>query len=1175
MYIKSLELENFKSFGGLKVIPFFPGFTAITGPNGSGKSNISDAILFTLGPKSSKVIRAGKLEDLIFDGGGEGQRSKKCRVSLVFDNSSREVPIDSDEIRLTRVIKRSSTSDNCYSHYYVNGKNSSLGGFEEILSSIGLYGHGFNLVQQGDINSIVRMTATERRKVIDLVSGIAKFDEDISKAEDKRLGVEGNMEMVKAVLDEVKAQAKSLKEQRDQAIRYEELKGEISRCRYLLLKKSISALEKDLERTRTEIGDHEREIAGIQDLISDKKEAKVQKELKYDQIEIEIAEMGGDEARKIKEELDQLRIEEARIKERIKNRLNEKVAALQELRTLDPKRAALERSIGESSKKIALVKGQLGEITSLLVQKRGYLEELKTDLSMSDGELLSLRRDSIKARERIAELDKAVEVKGLEVKSLKEKLETLRLRLAEREENLKQLNFEIKDTSWRIGEGKKHRGGIEQEIGELESTFMGIKKLLGTKAEELRDVEGELIKAREDYGSRPARLGPWDEIIGARDRRELKGVIGLVDELIDIEKAHEIPVRVAAGARMNCVIVKDDRAAESCITYLKKRGLGRVVFLPLNKMSPRKPGAKSILAERDRNSIGFVIDLAKFDDFLRNAMEYVFGDTVVVRDLGSARKLMGGVRLVTLDGELIEASGAMIGGTVRLPPSRAGARKQASKLAELTQRREALSQTVSDLKKKGDDLYLSIREKKIDRSSDRTDELSAELLKLSEERERKVALYKGEEKELAAMSSSISEGRRIFEKNEIDLLAAREGYKKLEEKLVTLTKGSKGEELRRAEDEVKRLETLGVELRSSNETAGNQMTLFEERLEELEKRVGELTERERDSSQEAERLGIEVKTIAGKIGAHEEVERKLIEHITDLSQRRDSLYRDLNDLELEIDKLDSRVRAHIDMMDELRLKIPLIEDQLLGMRGEIQTFPDFRDLNLDLDLSVDQIKRKMSKGEKELELMGPVNMRAIEDYERVVTKQGGLEDELEKLDKDRQRLIELVDEIKSRKVNGFFSLYWDIREEFCSVYEILSGGGSAEMVLENEQNPFLGGLVIRAKPKGKRTLRMESLSGGEKSLVALAFVLAIQKVRPSIFYLFDEVDMFLDAANAGSVAKLIKTRARQAQVIVISLRKSMVKEADNLYGVSMTRPGVSEMIGKISSEILEVEDKAR
>jgi chromosome segregation protein len=1162
LYIKSLELENFKSFGGLKTIPFLPGFTVITGPNGSGKSNISDAILFSLGPKSSKVIRAGKLSDLIFNGGGEGQAAKKCRVTLTLDNTDREISIEDDEIRLTRVIKQS--SDNCYSYFYVNGKSSSLGEFDDILSSIGLFSHGFNLVQQGDINSIVLMTPTERRKIIELVSGITKFDEDISKAQDKRLTVEGNIEKVRAVLDEVRAQAKSLEEQRNQAIRYGELKDEITRCRYLLLKRSIAALEKDMERTGEEIKSYEGEIERLRERRSEIEKEREKTESDYEKVEGEIAEKGGEDAKKIKEELDRLRIEKAKLNERLRNRTEERARALAELKSLDSTVAKLKRSIGDSSKVVELTESQLGDAVSALGAKEVELEELKSDLAMGDVELLGLRRDSIKLKERIAELEKGIEIKKLEVRSDGERLEELREKAADLEEEIRSIDFEIKDGEWRAEEEKKRREKVEAELKELEDELAEGQKLLNSKSQDLKAVEEELKRLKERYGERPTGLG--EEILRARDMGELKGVVGLVEELIEIGEEYRIPIRVAAGGRMNCVLVKDDGSAESCINFLKKRGLGRVVFLPLNKMVPRKPSAKSLLAVRDKSAIGFAIDLVKFDDQYRSALEYVFGDTVVVKDLKSARKLMGGVRLVTLDGELIESSGAMIGGTLKLPPSRVGAREIATRMADLNLKREELSAFTKELKSRCEELMLSIRQNKIDLSSGRME--IAPLSRLKEEREKKISLLQKDADEVKIKSSRLSEGKKELEEKEKILAKTKGDFENLERRLISISKGAGGEKLSKLEEEVKGLRTLKMELSSKLETEKSRFSLSEERFGEIEARAAELSNLEKSYLSEMEDIGKEVEGIEFEIEAHEKVEMELIRHISDLSQKRDSLYNELKDLEVEMEKISSRISAHIDMIDDLKLKLPPMEEQLMYKKEELSSFPEFKDLNY--ELSLDQIKRTLSKSEKELELMGPVNMRAIDDYERVASKRSGLEGELQRLDDDRRKLIELVDEITSRKIEGFFSLYWPISEEFQKIYRRLSDGGTAEMVLEDENSPFQSGLIIRAKPKGKRPLRMESLSGGEKSLVALSFILAIQKVKPSVFYLFDEVDMFLDGVNAENVSKLIKERSERAQVILISLRKAMIKEAHHLYGISISKPGVSEIIGKVTPELLEV-----
>ncbi|MCJ2512175.1 MAG: AAA family ATPase, partial [Candidatus Thermoplasmatota archaeon] len=437
MHLKEIELENFKSFARKTRIPLLEGYTAVTGPNGAGKSNISDAILFVLGPKSSRVIRAGRLTDLIFNGGKEKKPARACRVSLYFDNSDRLIPIDSDVVKLTRFVKLSDTAEGYYSYFYVNDRKSSLGEFDNLLANARISADGYNFVQQGDITRIVEMTNLERRRILDGIAGITRFDEDIQSADKERSSAEENINRLSIIRDEVKKQMKQLENDREGALKYKDLHDTLSTAKASLAVKKMEGIEREMSSYREQVTTYTQESSKAEERKKGFQTAFDEASTELTDVENEINERGGEEAREMKEKVDDLRIEIARAKDACTNS-EDMIESLKEARkahTEDLK--AVRGDLTSLEQRLEPLKKEHEEKTNILTKCRGELEAHQDELSKSDTKLNSLQKEVLELGVDIGSKEEKIHALRLEEDRLNERLSRAKIDIANLEETKK------------------------------------------------------------------------------------------------------------------------------------------------------------------------------------------------------------------------------------------------------------------------------------------------------------------------------------------------------------------------------------------------------------------------------------------------------------------------------------------------------------------------------------------------------------------------------------------------------------------------------------------------------------------------------------------------------------------------------------------------------------------
>jgi len=1168
MYLKEIRLENFKSFGSRVRIPFLPGFTAITGPNGSGKSNIIDAILFVLGVRSPKMVRAERLTDLIYKGNRDADY---CKVSLIFDNSDGSLP-GGDEIILTRKIRKAplpNNPSNYYSYFYINGKGASLNEFVDLLSSANISEN--SIVQQGDVTSIVEMGGVNRRRIIDEIAGISDFDAEIEKAEREREEVERNMEHIDIILGEIKKHIRQLKKERDDAVKYKQMMEELEKNKAMLSYKKKMEIEREINEVNKQIESYEKSKTDLENELRKLKDSYNQKNLAYQEIEDKLAEIGGEELNEIKIKIDSLKEEVIKSKEKI-NYYNMEIASTSgEIKEMESKIKKIKNEINQYVKRLHELNYERQEKKDEIDKLKAKIEEKKKNLQHSDEIAMNLGREIAKLRKEIEnEKDKLHELK-LEKDRLIQRKEGMQSAFNETMENKNALETELNEINEELSSIKKDKKERKIKRENLEKNLFELKKKEAEINGRIRQIDKEIIhfqreiaklRTKEDMASYSQAV---KAILEARDEGVIKGIHGSIAELGKVEEKYSKAIEVAAGRRIEAIVVENDGIAAKCIDYLKKNNYGRATFLPLNKIMVGKPRGKAMLAVRDENAVGFAIDLVKYDARYHPAFWYVFGDTVVVKNLDTARNLMGGVRLVTLDGEIIEASGAITGGSMSRKTT--FGMMDRDKINDLTKRlrdanfeQEELTKKIVEIKDSiaGIEDELNKLPLLVDKNSEKLEirkkEVESRLKSITSEFEKR-------KQEINEINQIIDEQDKKISNVEIKIGKNSEILKEKEEKLMKMAKKEVLNEIQEIKKKLEKLQEEERDLNSKIKTTEKEKEIVLSRLNEMNESMLEEKNKVEEMKTMLENEKKKYNENKNKLMTMKEIETKITGKAKELSIERDKIYREIIELENRIDGISTKIETAIDLISRAKARIPTLEmalAEVIDIKYEFKApLP-----------SIEEIKHKIKRMEEKLNAMQPVNMLALEEYERQDERRKKFEEDMERLTNQRKNLMKLEEEIKKKKKKAFYDVFNKVRENYRQIYARLAGGGDGELLLENEDNPFEGGLIIRVRPEGKRALHLNALSGGEKSIASLAFIFSIQAYNPSPFYVLDEVDMFLDEKNAGKVAKMVAENVQKAQFIVVSLRRTTLMQANHIYGVTISN-GVSTVIGNVNLKEIE------
>ncbi len=1167
MYIKEVDLKNFKSFGKSVRVPLRNDFITVTGPNGSGKSNIVDALLFALCLSNSRAMRAERLPDLIYRG-DNGKNPDFAQVTVRLDNTNRTLPLDQDIIEVSRKIK---VKDDKYaSSYYFNGKSCSQGELQDKLTKAGITPEGYNIVMQGDVTRIIEMTPVERRKIIDEIAGVSEFDEKKKKALEELDVVRERIGRVDVILEEVGVQVARLKEERDRALSYQANRDELRRQEAFLLLARLKESSTDLfgleeeQRGLQTKSEHllERSQSGKAELAS------LEERLKT--LSSEINHKGEDEQIQVKRRIEELKGEIAREAGRAEMAEKAAAEAEEQQRACFVQSGKVQQDLDEllekgrdASLRGASLRGELGDHMEILTSAKEKIAQADAAFSQLRDDLSGARqlREESKAhlgdfvRERDRLLDSARRG-GLEREELASGIKEASDALATSDHEAEQIKVELAALNNKALEMERDRDDLEgarlrsrREIAEIERE---LQKLQGDYAR----AEGR-IRASEDRSGYSKAV---EAIRSAMKRQMLPGLYGTIAELGNVGSSYSAALEVAAGARLQSVVAETDGDAAYAIDYLKRSQIGRATFLPLNKLDrgslPSKPNRPGV--------IDYALNLVEFDPKFFGAFWYVFRDTLVVETLSDARELMGRYRMVTLDGDLVEKSGAMTGGHYRSRMKFAA--EEGSRLVEF-------SEKISSAEKER-----SLQMDKLDSIEEEISRISRDVEELNKAISKKTFRLDEIQSARPRLEKSISERRERLVQMESESLTYKERLDSLEGEIRTVEtslkehqekisqieaslEGSEIPELTRqadaAEVEIKRLQERLAQIDAEILKDKIREDSNAERLKELQERRDALEAQKNESLERKKAAASKISELEEQLLASKAREAEIEVELHGLKGTRGELLdqvlgvqRSVDQAERERDRIEARLAATTAAAEEIRTSVQ-------GLRTEIEACGVDSTQEPPKSEIVAQKIKSLEQAMRDLE---PVNMLAIDEYDHVKTRHDILQQRRETLSSERASIVDKLERYDQLKKESFLTSFHEINKNFKEIFRELSKG-DGELILENAEDPLAGGMTIKARPAGKPFHRLEAMSGGEKSLTALSFIFAIQMFRPAPFYAMDEIDMFLDGVNVERVAKLIKKIAAQAQFLVVSLRKPMIQQSKYTVGVTMQENNISSVTG--------------
>jgi chromosome segregation protein len=1158
--INKLVLRGFKSFAKRTELVFDNKFNCVLGPNGSGKSNILDSLTFVLGRRSSKAMRAEKSANLIYNGGKKKNPSKDAEVSIYFDNTKKVFPLDDDEVSVSRIVKKKGNSV-----YKINGKTHNRNAVIDLLSRASIDPDGYNVILQGDIVKFVEMATNERREIIEDIAGIGEYEEKKQKAIRELDRVEERIGEANIILTERKTHLTELKKDRDQALEFKSILEDIQKYKATYLSLSIDKKKKDIEKEESKkeeynskIGRANLEIDKLRNVIKEKKNA-------IHKLNQEVERKGEKDQVKLNRELEQLKVDIATNKTKLENYENE-------ILRIKDRRKELEHDNKAINNKIDALERELKELTKTKLQREKELSQIEKDIDVFKKKN-KFGDDVIALEKEMTVLEKESEDKEEEIQKLRQDYQNTLREKDQIEFKVDALDEQMSRVSTLEKEQQSQLSDLKSKRKFLSTIDVDLRKLISEDSE----IAGEISESRSSLSVVQQKLAGLEaqhmKVVAqsAGDRailsvmnlkKETPGIFGTISELGSVKSKFATALERAAGGRINCIVVKDDGVAAKCISYLKKNKLGSATFLPLNKMRPLVV-ANSVRQLTSKPGVhGLAIDLVDFNKDYEKAFNFVFGGTLIVENISTARNLGVGVaRMVTLDGDSVETSGAMQGGFFQKRRAGGFAQKElTSSISELQERVASLEGKMS--------LFQSKRLK-----------LDAQITKTREEK----AALEGEIIKLEKSLHLDSDGLGDFQNKKKNL---RDLSEEVEEKVSDLmsTISSHNQDLAKIKIRRQELRNKINEMRNPRVLA--QLSAFEEKRTEIkgglikveteikslngniDTILGPDVKRSRDiivqNKKEEEKFVKIVAQMKDSINVQQQdlkekevVASKFMKQFKELFVKRDKLEQEVENFDKKIDGHEITVQGAEQKLNAINLDLGRFRAERVGLEKEFEPFSSVDIFKSKTD--VKDMQKTVVRLEMRKENLGSVNLRALEVYENVEKEYNHLLGKKDTLRIEKDDVLKLIEEIEISKKSIFMKNFEVVNDIFQDFFQKLTTKGKAYLELEDSNNPFNGGIEIKVKLSSKKFMDIKSLSGGEKTLTALAFIFSIQEYNPASFYILDEVDAALDKHNSEKLAHLIKNYAKTAQYLVISHNDAIISEASTLYGISMNEHGISNV----------------
>lgn len=1189
MYLKRIELAGFKSFADKTELEFVNGITAVVGPNGSGKSNISDGIRWVLGEQSAKSLRGGKMEDVIFAGSDARRAVNYGEVSLTLDNSDGSLPLEYNEVTVTRRVHRSGDSE-----YMINKQSCRLKDITELFMDTGIGKEAYSIIGQGRIEEILSTRSEDRRGIFEEASGIVKYKSRKKEARRKLDDTEQNLLRIHDLVTELEDQVEPLRKQSEVALHYKELKEQLKSKEISLYVHQIETLHKAWSESTAKLESLNQEQLKLSSVVS-KHDALLESDrLQLREIEKELDSL-HQSMLQISEEVEKCEGYSEVIKERIRHNEETSLAVKQTIAATDERIMSLSKEEVAIRSKAAELEERLKSLRLTLAAEEQRMQGVATGSTQDEEERLK--------GELLTVLSSAAQLRN-EIRYTQQQQEALQRRMERIDEE---------EAKWiqqqRALEAKKH--GLELQLNELVKEHDKLRTRMLQEADEARKLNGvieqttnQLRRYEQKLDSDLSRRDTLKEMQDAMDgfmlgvkeilkaaRRPqagIEGVHGAVAELIVVPQRIELAVETALGGALQHIVMENERTSRAAISYLKQRQLGRATFLPLDVIRGRRLNEmdKRIVSELD-GFVGIAAELVQTEDKYKEIVFNLLGNVLLAENLEQANRIAARCqyryRVVTLEGDIVNAGGSMTGGSQQKKGANLlGRHRQIEQLDEvIAASRQQIEQErlkLADLRKE-----VSIRTQNAEQAREKLEQkrieeqsLKGELQQLQQEMKflnEQQALSSSDKQAQAAEQQAAA--KRIADA-EVQLAEHAEKEAALQEAIKLAEQRRKSNESEKEElqtqltdlkinaakldQEYSNYEDQAARLRDDINRAKQELKTQQQQEQQLQEQAASLAQEAADQATRLAQLRESKQACSDRTDAYR---LKRVEKLSGLEQGESETKEQriaLRNIEEQLRQTEIVLNRQDVELDHTIKK--LSEEYGYSFELAKQQYPPADDINA-IQLDVRELKRKISS-------LGEINLGAIEEYERVKERYDFLTEQKNDLMEAKATLYEVIREMDEEMSKRFKTTFEEIRKHFIVVFGKLFGGGRADLILVEPSNILETGIDIVAQPPGKKLQNLQLLSGGERALTAIALLFAILQVKPVPFCVLDEVEAALDEANVTRFAQYLREFSTLTQFIVVTHRKGTMEEADVLYGVTMEEGGVSKLVSVRLEEEEEV-----
>ncbi|MCI5621847.1 MAG: chromosome segregation protein SMC [Lachnospiraceae bacterium] len=1175
MYLKSIEIHGFKSFANKIVFDFHNGITGIVGPNGSGKSNVADAVRWVLGEQSAKQLRGASMQDVIFAGTENRKPLSYAYVAITLDNTDHQLAIDFSEVTVARRVYRSGESE-----YLINGSPCRLKDVSELFYDTGIGKEGYSIIGQGQIEKILSGKPEERRELFDEAAGIVKYKRRKVTAQKKLDSERENLVRVNDILAELERQVGPLEKQSEKAKIYLKKKEELKTL-------DVNMFLLEVERIQRELSEVEDKYKIADQHLKDSNKAYEDIKLQYEKMEQDMEAMDA-AINQNRENLGNTNVMKGKLEGQI-NVLKEQIKAAQTAEETLQQR--LDQIAANKSEKTQQLEGYLAskqELDQQMEQVSQRKKKAEDDLRAVQDEIARCNQGIEDGKNEIIELlnQKA------SLKAKQQKFDTMaeqvNIRKAQLNQRLLKRKSEEADLDGVLAEYQLELQKVNHAIEELKQKEKEDSSKLVEWRQKTTENRAKLEQATTDYHKQQSRLESLKNIAERYDgygnsiRRVMEqkeknaGILGVVADLIKVEKKYETAIETALGGNIQNIVTKDEDTAKEMIRYLKENRYGRATFLPLTSVTG-KDNSKNDVYLTEPGVIGNANTLVKTKSEYDGVMAYLLGRVFVVDTIDHAitlaRKSKYSLHIVTLEGEYLSPGGSMAGGAFKNSSNLLGRKREIDDLekqiaaiqdtiSKCRERAEQIQTAQELLKQELEQLRQTLQGKYLEQN---TAQINVD--RVRQQKDESLSVYEGLKKENQDIEEQLEEIRREKKKTEEDLLAAENREKEIgveAEKFQSILDTHIGME----EEASKAVSAVLLEEASFGQKAEflqENLDRVNEEIRRADEEAQQMVEQSKTSKDDAKQKEQDIEEIRKTILASDENYAKLERQLSDQTkareemsaaykgffEKREEISREIANLDKEIFRLNSQ-REKLEEASEYQTNYMWEEYELTPHNAKALRDENYQNLP--------ELKKQVSGIKDEIRKLGDVNVNAIEEYKELSERYGFLKTQHDDLVEAEATLLGIIQDLDTGMRKQFTERFAEIQTEFDKAFKQLFGGGKGTLELVEDEDILECGIRIIAQPPGKKLQNMMQLSGGEKSLTAIALLFAIQNLKPSPFCLLDEIEAALDDSNVGRFANYLHKLTKNTQFIVITHRRGTMAAADRLYGITMQEKGVSTLV---------------